>query len=109
MPVVPAGGSVTPAPEAPTVLKTCQTPTDGFPGSPTIATGIVTSPACTTDGDVGPDVAVDAWLDGWVVVAVDGSTVAADGTGPVGWGDSLFWHALTPMAKTTRSASEARP
>src|SRR5881397_19136 len=38
------GGRVTPAPEVPTVLKTCQTPTEGLPGSPTVAVWIVTTP-----------------------------------------------------------------
>src|SRR5436305_1837828 len=48
MPVVLSGGSVTPAPEAPTVLNTCQTPTEGLPGSPTVATGIVSTPRFAT-------------------------------------------------------------
>jgi hypothetical protein len=45
------GGSVTPAPDAPTVLNTCHTPTEGFPGSPTIAIGIVTTPRFATGSD----------------------------------------------------------
>src|SRR6266480_6053208 len=38
------GGRVTPAPLVPAVLKTCQTPTEGLPGSPTVAVWIVTTP-----------------------------------------------------------------
>src|SRR6476661_5614035 len=38
------GGRVTLAPEVPAVLNTCQTPTDGFPGSATVAIAIVTTP-----------------------------------------------------------------
>src|SRR5580765_3731030 len=41
-------GSVTSAPEVPAVLNTCQTPTEGFPGSPTVATGIVSTPRFAT-------------------------------------------------------------
>src|SRR6058998_1441509 len=48
MPVVLSGGSVTPAPEVPTVLNTCQTPTEGLPGSPTVAIGIVSTPRFAT-------------------------------------------------------------
>src|SRR5438034_2528645 len=42
------GGRVTPAPEFPTVLNTCQTPTEGLPGSPTVALGIVSTPRFAT-------------------------------------------------------------
>src|SRR5213082_3431678 len=48
MPVPLSGGRVTPAPEFPTVLNTCQTPTEGLPGSPTVAIGIVTTPRFAT-------------------------------------------------------------
>src|SRR5580765_4951212 len=46
--VVLSGGSVTSAPEVPAVLNACQTPTEGLPGSPTVATGIVTTPRFAT-------------------------------------------------------------
>src|SRR5437660_6134524 len=48
MPVLLSGGRVTPAPEAPRVLNTCQTPTEELPGSPTVAIGIVTTPRFAT-------------------------------------------------------------
>src|SRR6266516_6884031 len=51
MPLLLSGGRVTPAPEAPTVLNTCQTPTEGLPGSPTVAIGIVTTPRLATGSD----------------------------------------------------------
>src|SRR6478736_1115599 len=47
-------GSVTSAPEVPAVLNACQTPTEGLPGSPTVAIGIVTTPrfATATTGEL---------------------------------------------------------
>src|SRR3954469_14467350 len=48
MPVLLLGGRVTPAPELPSVLNACQTPTEGLPGSPTVATWIVTTPRFAT-------------------------------------------------------------
>ena len=48
MPVLLSGGRVTFAPEDPSVLNTCQTPTEGLPGSPTVATAIVTTPRFAT-------------------------------------------------------------
>jgi len=51
MPVLLSGGRVTLAPEVPKVLNTCQTPTEGLPGSPTVATGIVTTPRFATGSD----------------------------------------------------------
>src|SRR5207244_12832253 len=48
MPVLLLGGRVTPVLEVPTVLNTCQTPTEGLPGSPTVAIGIVTTPRFAT-------------------------------------------------------------
>src|SRR5437867_13070039 len=44
MPVLLSGGRVTFVLEVPNVLNTCQTPTEGLPGSPTVAIGIVTTP-----------------------------------------------------------------
>src|SRR5881397_2838754 len=48
MPVLLSGGRVTFAPEVPSVLNTCQTPTEGLPGSPTVAIVIVTTPRFAT-------------------------------------------------------------
>src|ERR1022692_4723174 len=67
MPGLLLGGSVTFAPEVPSVLNTCQTPTEGLPGSPTVATWIVTTPRFATASDA-PDVVLvvvdaDLWLE----------------------------------------------
>src|SRR5438876_34761 len=51
MPVLLLGGRVTPAPDAPNVLNTCQTPTEGLPGSPTVAIAIVTTPRFSIGSD----------------------------------------------------------
>ncbi len=46
-----SGGRVTLAPEVPKVLNTCQTPTEGLPGSLTTAVEIVTTPRFATGSD----------------------------------------------------------
>ena len=46
-----SGGRVTFVLAVPNVLNTCQTPTEGLPGSPTVAIGIVTTPRFGTETD----------------------------------------------------------
>src|SRR3954467_11881280 len=90
MPVLLAGGRVTPAPDVPTVLKACQTPTDGLPGSPTVAIAIVTTPRFATGRTV-------------ELVVVTAELVLSD--------ESLPKHAVAPSgsaASRPMSASRSR-
>src|SRR5438876_10138394 len=77
MPVLLSGGRVTFAPEVPSVLNTCQTPTEGLPGSPTVATGIVTTPRSATERTGALELVLvlvdvdDLWLEPHAVAPTD--------------------------------------
>src|SRR5206468_8313229 len=83
------GGRVTPAPEVPTVLNTCQTPTEALPGSPTVAIGIVTTPRFMTGRTDEPEVVL--------VVVVE--VVVADDLSPE--------HAVAPTVSTASRPTSA--
>src|SRR3954470_11863385 len=95
MPVPLSGGSVTFVFELPNVLNTCQTPTDGFPGSPTVAVAIVTTPRFAT-GSADEPVVVLVVL---AVVSVSAEVVASD--------DLSFEHAVTPRTSAAQRAMSA--
>src|SRR5216110_2370779 len=90
MPVLLWGGRVTPAPEAPTVLNTCQTPTGGLPGSPTIAVSTVTTPRFATGRTAEPEL---------VLVVVAAEFVAVD--------DLWLEHAVAPTDSAASKPTNA--
>src|SRR4051794_5925337 len=85
MPVPLSGGRVTPGPDVPTVLKTCHTPTERLPGSPTVAVAIVTTPRFSTGS-----------TELVLVVSSADVVVVADESPP---------HALVPTARAASSAT----